>query len=216
MKNVEDMKRLATEIISSYESRIAAVGMIIDTTHQLLDDFRTKRNEISNQLKETLAHKESMRKKDFDKIMNDILSSQDEKEEEIRNLLKTYIAEHKEAASSIRENLEKNEMARAEDEKSRIENFRKMFHGIQEQQQCRENEVREKLLEFQQDHKKTTEFLRTLLDKDEAVRASYLKTMLKDIRAQRTQRKEEINAMSFHWRELTGIMAEKRAERQNI
>lgn len=210
------MKRLATEIISSYESRIAAVGMIIDNTHQLLDDFRTKRNEISNQLKETLAHKESMRKKDFDKIMNDILASQDEKEEEIRNLLKTYIAEHKEAAGSIRENLEKNEMARAEDEKSRIENFRKMFHGIQEQQRCRENEVREKLLEFQQDHKKTTEFLRTLLDKDEAVRASYLKTMLKDIRAQRARRKEEINAMSFHWRELTGIMAGKRAERQNI
>ena len=65
----DDMKRLAKEIVSSYESRISEVGIIIDNTHRILEDFKTKRNEMSNQLKEILAKEESLRKKDFDSMM---------------------------------------------------------------------------------------------------------------------------------------------------
>ena len=63
LSEAEGMKRVAEEIVSSYQSRISTVAVIIDNTHQLLEDFKNKRNEINNQLKETLARGESLRKK---------------------------------------------------------------------------------------------------------------------------------------------------------
>ena len=68
----EDMKRVAQDIVSSYQSRVSTVATIIDNTHQILEDFKTRRNEMSNHLKETLAKEESLRKKDFDNMMKDV------------------------------------------------------------------------------------------------------------------------------------------------
>ena len=76
MNNAEDMRKLTEEIVSSYESRISAVCTIIDNTHQMLDDFREKRSAMSTQLRETLAKEDSLRKKDFDIMMKEILESQ--------------------------------------------------------------------------------------------------------------------------------------------
>lgn len=114
----EEMRRVAEEIVSSYQSRISTVAMIIDNTHQLLDDFKIKRDEMSNHLKETLAKEESLRKKDFDNMIKDILSHQDEREKEVRDLLKTFFEEQKEIAQVIKRNLAEGE------EKVRISDFK--------------------------------------------------------------------------------------------
>jgi len=61
----DDMKKLTKEVVFSYESRISEVGIIIDNTYRILEEFKTKRNEMNSELKETLAAGESLRKKDF-------------------------------------------------------------------------------------------------------------------------------------------------------
>ncbi|MDI6776896.1 MAG: hypothetical protein QMD03_06600, partial [Syntrophales bacterium] len=151
----DDMKRLAKEVVSSYESRISEVGIIIDNTHQILEEFKTKRNEMGSQLKETLAREESLRKKDFDNLMKDILSRQDEREKEVRYLLKTFLEEQKEIAETIKKNL-------AEGENVRISDFKKMLQDIQARHKAGENEVRMMLMEFQKEHNEMVESLRSL------------------------------------------------------
>ena len=211
----EDMRILAQEIVSSYESRISTIGLIIDNTHQILEEFKTKRNEMSSDLKETLAKEESLRKKDFDNMMKDILSSQDGREKEVRDLLKTFLAEQKEIAETIKKNL-------AEGEKVRISDFRKMLKDIQARQKARENEVSTMLKEFQKEYKEMAESLRALLDKGEAIRIKDFKEMLKNIRSRQIEREKEVKKrldefrkerqdMASEWRELTVVMAKKRA-----
>ena len=213
MAVVEDMKRVAEEIVSSYQSRISTVATIIDNTHQILDDFKIKRNEISNQLKETLARGESLRKKDFDSMMQEILFHQDEREKEVRDLLKTFFEEQKEVAEIIKKSL-------TGAEKIRIDDFKKMLQDIQARQKARENEVSVMLKEFQTEYKEMAESLRSLLDKREAMRIKDFKEMLNYIRAGQSEREKEVRnkldesrkERQDEWNKLTIVMAEKRVE----
>ena len=214
MGKIEDMSKLTEEIISSYESRIFTVGSIVDDTHQVIDDLRAKRNIMSSKLKETLAQEGSLRKKDFDNMMKDLFSIQEEREKEVRDLLKTYLEEQKETAKTIRENFKKNETARIAGEKIRGNDFRKMLEDIRTKQTSRESEVCEMLKEFRKEHKETSESFRNLLSKEEGVRVKDVKMMLKNVNAKRREVKEEINEAASQWHELTGVMSEKRAERR--
>ena len=217
MGTAEDMKDLAQGIVSSYQARVSEVATIIDNAHQILEDFKLKRNEMSDQLKETLANQESLRKKDFDNMMKGILSHQDEREKEVRDLLKTFFKEQKEVAESIRKNL-------TEDERVRISDFKKMLQDIQARQKLRENEVRTTLKGFQEGHREMAESLHSLLNKEESLRIEDFKEMLKDIRSRQIERKKEVKArldefrkerqdMASEWNKLTGLMVEKRADK---
>lgn len=212
----EEMKRVAEEIVSSYQSRISTVAMIIDNTHQLLEDFKNKRNEMSNHLKETLAKEESLRKKDFDNMMKDILHHQDEREKEVRDLLKTFFEEQKEIAEIIKKNL-------SEGQKVRINDFKRTLQDIQARQKARENEVSVMLKEFQTEYKEMAESLRSLLDKREAIQIKEFKVTLKNIRSRQIERAKEARTRRdefrkerqdglLEWNRLTVVMAEKRVE----
>ncbi len=216
MAVVEDMKRVAEEIVSSYQSRISTVATIIDNTHQILDDFKIKRNEISNQLKETLARGESLRKKDFDNTMKDILSHQDEREKRVKELLKTFFEEQKEVAEIIKKSL-------TGAEKIRIDDFKKMLQDIQAKQRTRENEVSVMLKEFQTEYKEMAESLRSLLNKGEAIRIKDFKDVMGNIRSRQIERAKEVRTRLdefrkerqdglLEWNKLTIVMAEKRVE----
>jgi nucleoid DNA-binding protein len=212
----EDMKRVAEEIVSSYQSSISTVAAIIDNTSQLLEDFKTQRNQMSNQLKETLAKEESLRKKDFDNMMGEILSHQDKREKQVKELLKTFFEEQKEIAETIKKNL-------SEGQKVRINDFKKILQDIQARQKARENEVSTTLKEFQEDYKEMAESLRSLLNKGEAIRIKDFKEMLKEVRLRQAERKEEVRKkldgfrkeqqdMASHWHNITETLAKKKAK----
>ena len=212
----DDMKKLTKEVVFSYESRISEVGIIIDNTYRILEEFKTKRNEMSNQLKENLAKEGSLRKKDFDSMMVEILSRQDEREKQVKDLLRTFLEEQKEAAQTIKKNL-------SEGEKVRINDFKKILQDIQARQKGGENEVNMMLKEFQKEHKEMAESLRTLLDKGEAIRANDFKEMIKNIRSRQIERTNEVREkldefrkerqkMASEWQKLTIAMAKKRAD----
>jgi hypothetical protein len=219
----DDIKGLTNEVVFSYESRISEVGIIIDNTYRILEEFKTKRNEMSNQLKENLAKEGSLRKKDFDSMMVEILSRQDEREKQVKGLLRTFLEEQKEAAQTIKKNL-------AEGEKVRIIDFKKILQDIQARQKGGENEVNMMLKEFQKEHKEMAESLRTILDKGEAIRIKDFKEMIKNIRSRQIERINEVREkldefrkerqefrkerqeMASEWQKLTIAMAKKRAD----
>ena len=216
MDKVEDMKRVTEEIICSYESRIVDIGKIIDDTHHLLNTFKAKRMLMNTQLQETLAREGSLRKKDYDSMMEDIFSHQDTREKQIRTLLKNYLEEQKNVARSIHDNFKNNRTLRAEEEKTRIAEFRNVLNEIQEKQKSREKEIREMLKQFRQEHRETAESLQELLRKGESVRVKDLKVLMKNIQVKRIERREEIKQMGDQWREFTDTMKEKRDEMRRV
>lgn len=214
MSIVEEMKNLAQEIITSYEARINIVGNIIESTHRTLENFRNEREEMSGQLRKMLADFESLRKKDFDNMMRDIILRQDQREKEVREKLKNFLEEHKKMAQDLKELLSNAESVRLEKCKSSLED-------IKVRQSEREREVNSMLEDFQKEQENLSDVLKELLNKGEQIRIKDFKATLRRIRAEQGKRGEEVRTLlgKFHqerkdtglqWQDLADTMRKKR------
>jgi len=126
-----DLKNLAKEIALSYEARLGIVKNIVEDTHKMLEDFRQRREQMSKELRQGLAKNESLRKTDFNKMMNEILSVQLNREKNVKQMLTDFQKEEEQVAIRLRELLEKGENVR-------IRDFKKMLAKIKQGQQKRE------------------------------------------------------------------------------
>lgn len=204
-----DLKNAAENVISSYETRIESVGAIFDTSHQIFDDFqetflgnKEEGRKISAQLRDILAHNEHLRKKDFDSMTQGVLSAQEEREAEVKNLLKGYLNQQREMARTLRENLTKFKDALAKGGVQRVKEFHEMIKEVWTNQDARKEEVTSKLKEFQKEQQEMAKRLKTLLAKGRGLRIKDLKSMLQEFRTQhkerlahRIERRKEVNKM---------------------
>ena len=204
-----DLKNAAENVISSYETRIESVGAIFDTSHQIFDDFqeaflgnKEEGRKISAQLRDILAHNEHLRKKDFDSMTQGVLSAQEEREAEVKNLLKGYLNQQREMARTLRENLTKFKDALAKGDVQRVKEFQEMIKEVLTNQDARKEEVTSKLKEFQKEQQEMAKRLKTLLAKGRGLRIKDLKSMLQEFRTQhkerlahRIERRKEVNKM---------------------
>ncbi|MDP2648062.1 MAG: hypothetical protein Q8P35_02375 [Candidatus Yanofskybacteria bacterium] len=129
MKN--NLKNLAEDIIASYDARVKVVGEIIVDTHKILDGFRGERQEMSDNLREVLAKSESLRKKDFNAMMQDILLTQYKREENVKKMLADFREEEARVAERLGELLKGGE-------KLRLADFKKTLGRIRKDQVVRE------------------------------------------------------------------------------
>ncbi|MCX6813517.1 MAG: hypothetical protein NTV77_03530 [Candidatus Azambacteria bacterium] len=129
MKN--NLKNLAEDIIASYDARVRVVGEIVEDTHQILDGFKEKRQEMSNNLQGVLAKSESLRKKDFNAMMQDILLTQHKREENVKKMLADFREEEARVAEQLKELLKRGE-------KIRLADFKKTLGRIRKDQVARE------------------------------------------------------------------------------
>jgi len=230
------MKNIVENIICSYEARIQSIETILDTTHQLLKGFRgsfyytrQEQEKINAELRENLAKNGSLRRKDFDNMMQDILSIQDEREKEVSNLLNSYVNEQKEMAQALRENLGEFKNSLAKDGDGRVKEFRALIKRILAKQNERKKDVTSKLKEFQNEQKVVAIRLKELLAKGRELRIRDLKSMLREFKNQhkerltcRVERKKVVHHLlgefnkerievSKNWRNMETKLAQKRA-----
>ncbi len=209
MPEVLDLKNAAENIISSYETRIESVGAMFDTAHQILDDFqeafldnKEEGRKINTQLRDILAHNEHLRKKDFDSMTQGVLSAQEEREVEVKNLLKGYLNQQREMARNLRENLAKFKDALVKGDVQRVKEFQEMLKEVLANQDARKEEVSSKLKEFQKEQQEMAKRLKALLAKGRELRIKDLKEMLQEFRIQhkerlahQIERRKEVNKM---------------------
>jgi len=201
MPLAKEMKDFVENFVSSYETRLQSIGAIFDTTYQLLEGFqesfldvKQEREKVSVELREKLAKNKSLRRKDFDNMMQGLLLTQDEREKEVRNLLRSYLNEQKEMAQVLRERLEKFKDTLVRGEVQRVKDFQGMFKEILAKQEKRKEEVTSKLKEFQKEQQEMAKRLKEILAKGKELRIRDFKSMLKEFKAQykgRIARQEE-------------------------
>lgn len=205
----DGIKDIVNDVVSSYEARIQSIGAIFDTTYQIREDFqdsfldtKEEREKLNAELRESLAQKGSLRKKDFDNMMRGILSMQDAREKEVRNLLKGYLSEQKEVAKTLRDDLAKVKDALASGEAERVKEFQAWMNGTFAGQDERKNEVTSMLKEFQKEQQEMSKRLKELLAKGRDLRIRDLKLMLKAFKSQhqermtrQEERREEVRSM---------------------
>ncbi len=217
----EDLNESVFNILSSYEAQIQSIGTVYDTSQQILEayqdvliDTKKEREETNLELREKLARNESLRKKDFDAMMDTILSAQTEREKEVKNLLDLYLKEQKEMARALRENLTGFKKHLKNGEVERVKEFQDMIRRILSNQERRKEEVTSRLKELQNEQKLLAAKLKALLEKGKELRIKDLRKMLNEFKAQqkgrifhREERREKINQLLEDFKKRrTGIM----------
>lgn len=127
-KNQGNLKNIAANITLAYEARIKIVKCIVEDTYNLLQHFKERREKMASELREALAKCKSLRKKDFDRMMADILEHQNQREEEVRRMLESFHKGEETIAENLKKFLEKGE-------RISIRDVRKTLHGIRQMQE---------------------------------------------------------------------------------
>lgn len=189
------MKDTVESIVSPIQKGIEGIDSIFDTTYQILEGFqepffdaKQECEKINAQLRESLAKNGSLRKKDFDQMMQGFLVSQVEKETKIRELVSSYLAEQKEMINLLRGHLIKIKEALAKGEMMKVQESQALIGEVLIKRDERKQEVTSRLKEFQKEQQQVTHGLLGLLAKGRGLRIKDLKVMLKEFQDQRKER----------------------------
>lgn len=119
-------KNMVAAITLAYAARIKIVKDIVEDTRNLLKYFKERREKMAVELRETLAKCKSLRKKDFDRMMADILEHQNRREEEVRVMLESFHNGEEAIVEKLKKILEKGEMISIRDVRKTLRNIRQM------------------------------------------------------------------------------------------
>lgn len=206
-------------VISSYEARIQSIDVFFETAGQIVQDFqesllktRTEREKINSQLRDSLARNASLRRKDFDRMMNIISSSVEQSEQEIRQLSRKYLGEQTKLIRQLRESLQEFRDALTEGRAEKVRELQILIREILSKQDECKNKVTSKLEQFQQGQRQTSKMLKELLAKGEKLRIRDFKEMLAEFKKQRRKREARREQRRRQVRDMLGRFKAERTE----
>jgi len=195
MDRVASTKTVIGEIIDSYQRRVEAISSLTDQTIHILEDGRWQQDEMTEELRDILARTESFRKRDFDKMMEEIRGKRGQKEKEVRHALKSFVREEKNMINELRWSLERKE-------NGKIDDFMVWKERILNRQQERETKLTQMLRSFHLEQEELSAGLKKLLLKGRRVRIKHFKDMIKGLRAHRIYKESSIGSLL---NELEGV-----------
>ncbi len=153
-----------------FEVSFRNVESILTVTAQLFEDFqkvffyaKQEQDKTRIEVRELFAKSISLRKKDFDHIMQDVLSKEAKREVEIKELLKNSFMEQKELAIFLRKNLCQLTQFLVTGKVEQIKEIQDAIKEMVLQNDQRKNILIFKLNEFKKEQQKVMEKLKNFL-----------------------------------------------------
>src|SRR3989338_3166333 len=90
------------ETLSQFDSKILEVTKVVESSYQVFEELKKEWNLAAFELRENLAKSSSLRKKDFDFLVQGVFDFQEKREKEIRDKLYQYLDNQKEFSQSLK------------------------------------------------------------------------------------------------------------------
>jgi len=184
----EDLKTLANSILDSYEMRVSTVSGLMEQAYHFLQSFAMELQEMIVRLRNNLARAESLRKKDFDKMISDVMGHRHQKEKEAKESLELFQEQEKEMIDRLRNII-------LGGSRSSTADIKAIKEDISSRQKEREKSITKALKRFQIEQDELKASLNNLLSKGEGVKVKDLRIMLNSLRAQQSGRDDELTRM---------------------
>jgi len=107
MELANSMRGITENIISSYDTRVRALGDLVFDTHKTLRGFTSDRKKMAYNLNESLEKGETDRLKNFKVMMGDIKKGIKEIETYVANKLKEFSDAHADMSEKLKKDLAK-------------------------------------------------------------------------------------------------------------
>jgi hypothetical protein len=181
LHSFEDRIQKIEKAFSSSESVIESSQVLLDDFQNSLKKLKKERKELNNILREHMAKIGSLRKNDYDFLMEDLVLLLNEKEQEAKDEFRQYIIYQKEMVSLLRKGILETKNIGKNDNKENIKNFKLELENILKAQQERKEHAVLKFLEFQGIHEKITHSFNELINQDTHVFCKDLKNVKKHL-----------------------------------
>jgi hypothetical protein len=181
----ENLKDLANSIIDSYEMRVKTVNGLMEQAYYFLKSFHAELEEMMVQLKDNLAKSESLRKKDFDRMMCGLTARRSSREEEAEKVFENFQREEKEMIGRLRNVIESGGRSNPED-------MELIKEDILKRQKERETGILQAMKRIQLEQEELKAALKNLLEKGETVKLKDFKLMLKSLKVQQGVRNNPV------------------------
>ncbi len=184
----EDLRALANSIIDSYEMRVSTVNGLMDQAYHFLKSFQMELEDMIVRLRDNLAKAESLRKKDFDHMIRDVIERRLQTEQEAKQSLKLFRKEEEEIIGRLRNIV-------LGGSSSTLEDMDAIKEDISRRQKEREKNIIKALKRLQIEQEELRVALKNLLAKEEAVKVKDVRVMINSLRAQQSDRDAELTRM---------------------
>lgn len=166
--SLEQMRRLAEEVVATYVDRLGKVERIIGETYDMLSRRRIEREQIGAMLRDTLAGGTSLRRRDFDRMMGEIFTRQNEREEAVRVYMGRFLKAQAGLAGKLKAALKEGDLT--------------MVRPIQDSIEAGMAEAKQMLTDFHHEEQMLIRRLKALLDKGDGLTVAQFKTAVTQMR----------------------------------
>jgi len=184
--HTKSLTRGVREILDSYEKRVESVGALMRQAIEVVKNSQQQQEEKVGELRNVLAKTESLRKKDFDRMMEEMWGQRRKREKEIHDTLESFLSEEKEIIDELKKKLV--EAGRP----MKMDDFTVLKERILNRQREREKKISAILKNFHLEQEELRTALRKLLSKGERVKIRDLKDMIRGLRAHRIYKESSI------------------------
>ena len=184
--HTKSVTRGVREILDSYGKRVESVGALMRQAIEVVKNSQQQQEEKAGELRNVLSKTESLRKKDFDRMMEEMWGQRRKKEKEIHDTLESFLREEKEIIDELRKKLV--EAGRP----MKMDDFTVLKERILNRQREREKKISAILKNFHLEQEELSTALRKLLSKGERIKIKDLKDMIRGLRAHRIYKESSI------------------------
>lgn len=188
METGEDLRSLAYSIIDSYEMRVRTVNGLMAQAYHFLRSFQIEVESMIVRLRDNLAKAESLRKKDFDRMISDVIERHHQSEREARQSLERFREEEEEMIGRLRKIV-------LGGSGSALQDMAAIKEDISRRQKEREKNIIKALKRFQIEQEELRVALKNLLEKGERVKVKDFRIMIKSLRVQQSERDAELSSI---------------------
>jgi len=182
-----EMKDNIENIVFSYDTGSQKLAEIFDSTCQILQNYQEyllakngRQKSINTELRENLAKNESLRRKDFNNMMQEIFLPLDIKEREVKRLLNIYLDDQRQMAKALRENFRDIKKYLADGDLQKGETCHKIIMNIlSKENETKGGEVTSKLKSFQKEQQHMAKTLESLSAKGKELKLWDFKLVIK-------------------------------------
>jgi hypothetical protein len=200
MEITSDVNALIENLISSYEAQINSIESVISKSDAItksssdllnefscsLKDLRIERDIINSELRENLAKNGSLRKKDYNRMMEDILNTLDEREREAGESFYEYLDSQKNMVQYIKKGILEVKDYIKQDKGEKIQTFRDKLKQITQEMELKKGTVIQQFINYQNLHIKIVGKLEILLERRDRI-------FSRDLKEVHCELKNEIN-----------------------
>jgi hypothetical protein len=210
------------ELITSYEDRIATVEELMTTAYQAtvtsggsFDILDEERERLKTSLQKTLAKNCSLRKRDFNRLLEQLLYDSnknreaiEEERRQVREKVQEYLDEQKQLANSLRQQIV--ELARDKTDKSGLDtiigNIKATYTDKGQHLFSILRDFQIHLEAFQKEHAEINHKLQRLMERGESLSLEDLRQLeatkaRQDRKVNRELRREEVDRLLYHFRQ---------------